>query len=1492
MTTFEPFKGFAAAYTDTNGNVFSYTISNSMVYIKGYTGTNDVVIPAEINGYPVTNIAKEAFKSKSITSITIPNTIEYIGEDAFLYCSALEHIYIDDISAWCKINFYDEASQPMLYAEKMFLNGNILTDLTVPSSVTSIGKYAFAHCSSLINVTLSNSITQIGAHAFDRCTNLQNINIPDTVSYIGNCAFWQCSKLEKICIPDNITEIQGQTFEGCTALKEVKLSSNLKLIGNMAFSRCGFSNIDIPYGVTTINISAFSGCTALKEIVIPSSVTSIGDNAFTGCDSLIDVEIPNSITYIPCYMFYNCANLESAKIPKSVTKLGYRIFMDCPKLTDIYYEGNEEEWDNIELLKYKYYVDGYYDRVNMHYNSFTPGDTSPSIIAEIKYNDTTYDLLSQPINIDKESDAEVSVKVNYEGGTGKEKIYISQNTEKATELENNTYKTFKPTEIFDVGKDIYILVVNEETGDSFSKRTRLKIVDNTANGEWLPDGNIEGLNFKLGKEIGFTIPENVAVFGGTEIKWDFDFIPITVEYDKEDNNKIKILYGFNPGGSLKDSFDGYKKEIKSAIAGYKRSDKQLRNDFIMTNAYNPKMNLFGGKVIGGGSGKPDFDAKAIGYAEGRIDDGKLEFIEGQFCINLEVSYTYKGQIFVSVVPFYYEIGGGIGAGFEGNMINIAPESFVPEFEAYLTAKVSAKLGAGLGIPKIASIGIAGNGSLNLKKALHKEYLKAWGEGTADFNMKILGKEVYKSDFAKGDFLIYETGNANGLISDSAVKLASLEDEDVYSGIDINKVYENESSLYNSAETVWYGDISPISWMTTDYTNKNMQLLAKNIYAESTPMICDIDGQKVMVLTQLRELNSNDPHDALNRIMLAYSVYDNETNSWSAPIPVCDDGKADFYPCFNDGYLVWQNEKSLLNNSMTLSDIAKLGEICVSKWNGSGFDEPVTITDNSVIDTQPFVCSSDSEVSVVWTTNSENSIIGTSGKNTILKSNMADSNWNDAVIVKDNLNSIVNLSAGYTDTGLNIAYVVDGDNDLQTINERDIYIITENEEYKLTDNDVLDSNPVFEGNIIYYYSNGNVEYGVLGDTGKDYVFEKTKAGLTDNFTVDANETGDVAIWWAENTDDATEIFCALYKDGEWSDEIQISDTGNQSKYPAGVLESDGSMYVAYNNSIWQDGSVSQSDLYTIDLLPSYDLSVVDAYIDEDSMMVYATIKNTGELNIDSYTLSLIDGDVNSQKVISEGLKAGESVDVEIEYIKPENLDKRTITLSVAIDDEEYNLDNNSAALTVGNCDVNITEVRNYEKLPTSLAVAVISNNGYSDTGKITVCLRKETADGIVAETQIIDNLSAGESTEVTFNYNIVENSNIQWYVTAESENEEISLGNNDSYFINNYLSSVSEYGHEILRYSIKEKSLVVNAYAENNTATDLNAVSILAVYGADGRLKGLKQSDLAAVKYGNDTLNFTIDDYSYSNGDYIKLFMWDRLNSLEPVCTAIQTNIIQ
>ena len=1525
-------------YVFTYGQL-TYKVNNEQVTIVGCDEeATEISIPAKIDGLPVVSIGKNAFWfsenlvnveiaegvtsieeqafykcsslinieiPKSITSIgqqafaycsslisaEIPNGVDAIGEMTFAYCSSLTNIKIpESVTSIREDAFYDCSSLIVAeiangvksMGEHVFSGCSSLINIKIPESVTSIGEGAFSECISLTSIEISANITEIRDSTFFNCSNLINVKIPDNVTSIGIEAFTNCSSLTEIEVPEGVSEIKMDTFHGCSSLTNVKIPKSVITICELAFADCSsLRNIKIPEGVKSIERYAFERCTSLKNIEIPESVTSIAEMAFWYCSSLKSIKISKNVTSIKRNTFYYCSSLKSIEIPKSVIEIGKGVFYKCDNVT-IYCESGS--------YAHQYAKDNNIPFVIGHISDGTSEDDNDAYdFATISYKGITYDLLHQPINIYEKSKAEVSVKVNYKKCTGNEKIYLTQGTEKSLEMENNTLKTFKPTDVFDEGKDIYILIVNTEIGKSISKRTKLKIVKKVADGEWIPDSGVEGWNFKIGKETGLTVPDSVAVFGGMEINWKLDFIPISVEYDKEDSNKINIVFGTNiehvDNGKDKEEskffkdfdFNKYKKDFKKAASKQGRTLKQLRNDFKMSKNY--KMNLFGGNVASGGSSKKAFDVDVAGYAEAKIINGELKFIEGQLCFDAEVSVTYQGQLFIWVVPVYYEVGAGAGIGIEGDMINISPESFIPQFEAYINAKIKGSIGGGVGVAKIATVGLAGEASLNLRNALSKDYLKVWGEGSANCNVKVFGKEVAKKEFAKGDFLIYETGNSNGLISDDALKIYSLNERNLYSEIDINKVYENESRAYASASTDWYGNVSSVSLMDASIANKKTQLLAENVYTESAPVMQTVDGKKVMVM-----LWDNAERDAVNRTMLVYSVYDDENGSWSAPAPVYDDGTADFYPCFNDGYLVWQNEKSKLDDSMSLLDIAKLGEIYISRWNGSGFDKPVAVTDNDTLDTQPFVCASGSEVSVIWSTNTENDIIGTSGKNSILSSKFDGSACTKPIVLKEGLNTITGISAGYTDSGLNIAYVEDADNDMQTITDRDITIVAGGEAYKLTDNEVLDSNPVFEGNTVYYYSDGNIAYTDLTDKSTNTVFKESKTGLTDNFTVSVNKKGERAIWWNKNVDSATEVFAALYRDGEWSDEIQLSETGNQSKYPTGVLENDGSMYIAYNNGIWEDGANTQNDLYIMNIDPAYDLAVSDAYIDEDSMTVYATVKNTGELNVDSYTVALNDnGTVNSQKTITEGLKAGESADIEIGYVKPDDLDKRTITLSVAIDGKEYDLTNNNAELSVGNCDVEVADVKNYENLPASSAVAVIKNNGYSDTGKVTVCLRKESANGDVEKTQTIDNLPAGESTEITFNYDIVENSNIKWYVTAEAENDEISLGNNDMYFINDYRSSVSDYSGEILRYSIDNNILSINACVENNTDEDLSAAAIIAVYDSAGRLKAVSRDDVDVSAYKNSSIDVTIDNYTYKTDDEIKLFLCDDQNSLRPVC---------
>ena len=177
-------------------------------------------------------------------------------------------------------------------------------------------------------------VTQIAENGFKDCKALREISIPSSVLTVGNCAFSGCYSLAGIVIPNSVTTIGDGAFSGCTSLTSIVIPEGVTTIGDGAFLGCSaLSNITIPNSVTAIRDSTFQSCSSLTGIVIPEGVTSIGDSAFSICTSLTGIVIPEGVTAISGYAFSGCASLTSIVIPNSVTNIGYSAFYDCSRLT-------------------------------------------------------------------------------------------------------------------------------------------------------------------------------------------------------------------------------------------------------------------------------------------------------------------------------------------------------------------------------------------------------------------------------------------------------------------------------------------------------------------------------------------------------------------------------------------------------------------------------------------------------------------------------------------------------------------------------------------------------------------------------------------------------------------------------------------------------------------------------------------------------------------------------------------------------------------------------------------------------------------------------------------------------------------------------------------------------------------------------------------------------------------------------------------------------
>ncbi len=308
------------------------SLGNSVTTIDQYafyncSGLTSVSIPNS-----VTIIGRQAFYNCSgLTSITIPRSVASIGYQAFYNCSGLTSVNITDIVAWCNIIFESSSANPLSCAQHLYLNGTLVTELTIPNTVTAIGNYTFYKCTDLTNITISNSVTSIGNYAFYGCSGLTEISLGNAVTAIGNYAFYNCFGLTSFTLPSSVTTIGNGAFFHCSGLTSITVAND-----NPIYDSRNNCNAIIETATNTLIV----GC---SRTIIPNTVTAIGYAAFYGCTGLTSVDIPNSVTTIGSNAFYDCINLSEVITPSSITSIGAGAFTNTAWLNnqpnDILYIG-------------------------------------------------------------------------------------------------------------------------------------------------------------------------------------------------------------------------------------------------------------------------------------------------------------------------------------------------------------------------------------------------------------------------------------------------------------------------------------------------------------------------------------------------------------------------------------------------------------------------------------------------------------------------------------------------------------------------------------------------------------------------------------------------------------------------------------------------------------------------------------------------------------------------------------------------------------------------------------------------------------------------------------------------------------------------------------------------------------------------------------------------------------------------------------------------
>jgi hypothetical protein len=244
----------------------------------GLGGLKDITIPTN-----VTTIGDEAFQGMGLTSgVTIPSSVTNVGYAPFLGDTSLIQITVDPSNpAYSSVAgvWFDKSVTTLIEYPAAKVGGNY----TIPNSVTTIGAYAFADCSSLTNVVIPDGVASIGEAAFLSC-GLSSVTVPDSVTNLGAVAFNACGNLAKATIPGSVGSIGEDTFGACSSLTSIIMGEGITSIGDGAFDRCSaLTSVTIPNSVTTITRDAFAFCSKLTQIIFGNGITSLGDYAAAEC---------------------------------------------------------------------------------------------------------------------------------------------------------------------------------------------------------------------------------------------------------------------------------------------------------------------------------------------------------------------------------------------------------------------------------------------------------------------------------------------------------------------------------------------------------------------------------------------------------------------------------------------------------------------------------------------------------------------------------------------------------------------------------------------------------------------------------------------------------------------------------------------------------------------------------------------------------------------------------------------------------------------------------------------------------------------------------------------------------------------------------------------------------------------------------------------------------------------------------------------------------
>lgn len=885
----------------------------------------------------------------------------------------------------------------------------------------------------------------------------------------------------------------------------------------------------------------------------------------------------------------------------------------------------------------------------------------------------------------------------------------------------------------DFMRDVSIVaqVVDTDGVVKASRKLLLQIVYKAGN---LPSTLTLGDKFKL------TLPQTAPFpFSGMSLEINApNNFPIYVEINED---KVKGAINFKPSSGVEKN-EKWWNELKSlnTMSFKDYYDKNVVNAAKSTN-------------------KPSFKLKLGGYLEGATDSS---YVQGKIFVGVECSYGVEFPLPVPVIPLVGEFT------FKGSLLangSIRIDE-VKKISGDLNVTLDITLGlyVGVGYKGVASIGAYGNGTWSNKLAILPELYFDESYLTANIGAKakLLGKDIFNVKLLQfGNLYLYRRG------AELSEALEGQTKEDYYAWLYDTDSYQTMDRSYLDERSGWYeADAELLEDKNVVLSQFDFETLQSNTYTDIRPQVATAGNTILMAY-----IDDNAERDADNRTMLVYSLYNADTQKWSVPAAVYDDGMADFN--FNlvsngsDIYVVWQKATQKLTSEMNVTDISKVTDLYIAKFDEamSSFQNIERVTaDNDTYEMMPRVSSVNGKTIVAWFENSEGDVYGQNGFNRIRYAVKADKDYapgpesdisgdeflpadteienpievDDETIrdeeqkdtgkwtiydVDKDLPAITSLAVGYMLDDGYIAFTIDDDKDYSTIDDQKIYLVSmqTNEVILYTDKGMnVEFVKVHGDNAMTWYNKGYIYYSYSPDYAPQMIY--SDAGIPcDEYHIISSDSGDMAILYTIKSDNQSDAYVILYDDEtfEWGLPVQVT---KQDKY---VQNFNGAYYDEMIVSIFNKTDVNKETLFEKNDLccavigERYDLMIGNVVFEDCNLEAGAEypltieVKNNGTRRIKNFNLAIrSQGVAIDEKTVEASIKPGETYTVETSIVMPEEIEPTIYTIE--IDDPEIadaDISNNTYDLNIGRANMFIEVATSEEDSQNMLYVTVV-NKGYT------------------------------------------------------------------------------------------------------------------------------------------------------------------------------------